>query len=192
VHPRERELIAGTHGRSVWVMDAMPIEELTQEIQGSAVHVFDLEAITYSRGWQSRRSMVFFRPEDASYQDIPFWVAADGSVDWSLVDSDGNALRTGSMDAVRGVNVLRWDLLLDAELAMPIEEARVADKEDVKQADTPWAMAMEFEWPLYVTPGKYKIRIEAGGDSAETDFVVNKPRSGGGGRFFEPEPREIK
>jgi len=190
VHPRERELIAGTHGRSVWVMDAAPIEDLTQEVQDSEVHVFDLDPLDYNRSWQSRRSMAFFRPEDASYQNIPFWVAADGSVEWSVVDSDGNTLRSGAMDAVRGVNTLRWDLLLDPELAIPIEEARVADKEDVKPADTPWAMAMEFEWPLYVTPGKYKIRIDAAGESAETDFVVNKPRSGQGGRFFEPEAED--
>jgi hypothetical protein len=192
VQPRERELIAGTHGRSVWVLDAAPIEGLTQEVQSTPVHIFDVDAIDYSRGWQSRRSMVFFRPEDASTQDITFWVAANGPVEWSIVDSDDNVLRTGSMDAVRGVNVLGWDLLLDPELAIPVEEARVADEEDLKPSDTPWAMAMEFEWPLYITPGKYKIRMVAAGESAEADVVVNKPRSGGGGRFFEPEEEEMK
>ena len=28
VHPRDRELVAGTHGRSAWVIDALPIQEL--------------------------------------------------------------------------------------------------------------------------------------------------------------------
>ena len=28
VHPRDRELVAGTHGRSIWVLDALPVQEL--------------------------------------------------------------------------------------------------------------------------------------------------------------------
>jgi photosystem II stability/assembly factor-like uncharacterized protein len=178
VHPRERELIAGTHGRSVWVLDVAPVEELTQEVQSSAVHVFDLEAIEYNRGWQRRPAMVYFQPADPRHLDIPFWAAADGPAEWSVVDSDGNTLRTGTMDAVRGVNVLRWDLLLDPDLAIPVEAARVAEVEDAKPSDIPWAQAMEFEWPLYVTPGEYKIRVEAPGGSAEANLVVNKPQAG--------------
>jgi len=42
VHPRERELVAGTHGRSVWVLDALPIQELSQAVRSSDVHVFPL------------------------------------------------------------------------------------------------------------------------------------------------------
>ena len=29
VHPTERELVAGTHGRSVWIVDVLPIQDLT-------------------------------------------------------------------------------------------------------------------------------------------------------------------
>ena len=125
--------------------------------------------------------MVYFQPADPSHVDIPFWVVADDSVEWSVVDSYGNKLRAGAMDAVRGVNVLRWDLLLDPELAIPVEEARVAEVEDVKPIDIPWSQAMEFEWPLYITPVDYKIRIEAAGETAETDIEVNKPQAGQGG-----------
>jgi photosystem II stability/assembly factor-like uncharacterized protein len=176
VHPRERELVAGTHGRSVWVLDALPIQDLTEDVRDSDVFVFDLEPITYSRGWASRRSLWWYRPEDARYQNIPFWVDAAGGVEWSVLDSDGNALRTGTMDAVRGVNTLRWDLLLDPELALPVEEARVAEKEEVKPADTPWAEAMRLGREFYVTPGTYTIRVQAGAASAETEFKVNAPR----------------
>ena len=187
VHPRERELVAGTHGRSVWVLDALPIEDLSEEVQASAVYVFNLEPITYNRGWQSRRSMVFFRPEDAAYQNIPFWVEADGSVEWSVLDSDDRVLRRGEMEAVRGVNTLRWDLLLDPELALPAERESLEDKEEVKPADTPWAEAVRLERPLYVTPGTYTIRVLADGESADTEFKVKSPRARE--PRVKPEPR---
>jgi hypothetical protein len=176
VHPRERELVAGTHGRSVWVLDALPIQELSEEVEDSDVHVFPLEPITFSRGWQSRRSPWYYRPEDAPYQNIPFWVDGDGAVEWSVLDDDGNVLRQGEKDAVRGVNTLRWDLLLDEELALAVERERVAEEEEVKPADTPWAEAVRLERPLYVTPGTYTVRVQVGDDGAEAEFEVNKPR----------------
>ncbi len=187
VHPRERELVAGTHGRSVWILDALPIEDLTEEVMDSDVFVFNLDPVTYSRGWSSRRSLWYYRPEDARHQNIPFWVDADGSVTWSVIDSDGNALRRGTMEAVRGVNTLRWDLMLDPELALPVEQARVAENEDVKPADTPWAEVVRLERQLYVTPGTYTIRIEADGDSGETELKVNAPRPRQ--PRVQPEPR---
>jgi photosystem II stability/assembly factor-like uncharacterized protein len=177
VHPRERELVAGTHGRSVWVLDALPIQDLTDEVEDSDAYVFNLEPITYSRGWRSRRSLWYYRPEDAPYQNIPFWVDDAGQVEWSVLDSDDRVLRNGLMDAVRGVNTLRWDLLLDPDLALAAESERLADEEDLEPADTPWAEAVRLERQLYVTPGKYTVRVQIGGASADTEFTVKAPRS---------------
>jgi photosystem II stability/assembly factor-like uncharacterized protein len=176
VHPRERELVAGTHGRSVWILDVLPVQELSDEVRASEVHVFPVDGVTYSRGWSSRRSLWYYRPEDARYQNFPFWVDTDGRVEWSVLDEDENVLRRGEMDVVRGVNTLRWDLMLDPELALPVEEARVADKEEVKPADTPWAEVVRLDRQLYVTPGTYTVRVQAGESHAETEFKVNAPR----------------
>ncbi|HVS03806.1 MAG TPA: glycosyl hydrolase, partial [Thermoanaerobaculia bacterium] len=53
VHPRERELVAGTHGRSVWIVDVLPVQELAA-VRGEAVHVFPLAPVKYQRWWRSR------------------------------------------------------------------------------------------------------------------------------------------
>ena len=178
VHPRERELVAGTHGRSVWVLDVLPVQELSEDVRSAAAHVFPLEPVGFQRSWRSRRSRWFYRPEDAPYVDVPFWVGADGPIEWSVLDSDGRALRRGELDAVRGVNTLRWDLLLDPELAVPAERARVegAEKEETDVSDTPWAEAVRLERPLYVTPGAYTVRVRAGDESAEADLTVKPPK----------------
>ncbi|MGD2215709.1 MAG: hypothetical protein PVJ64_03090 [Gemmatimonadales bacterium] len=176
VHPRERELVAGTHGRSVWILDVLPVQELSQEVRDSDVHVFPVDGITYSRGWKSRRSLWYYRPEDQPYKNFPFWVDTDGRVEWSVLDEDENVLRRGELDVVRGVNTLRWDLMLDPELALPVEQARVADQEEVKPADTPWAEAIRLDRQLYVTPGTYTVRVQMGGSMADTEFEVSPPR----------------
>ena len=75
VHPRERELVAGTHGRSIYVLDVLPIQELTPEIREQAVHVFAVEDVSFQRDWRSRRSPWFHDPVDEPEIQIPFWTA---------------------------------------------------------------------------------------------------------------------
>ncbi|HEY1190133.1 MAG TPA: hypothetical protein VGE74_20980 [Gemmata sp.] len=45
IHPRERELVIGTHGRGVWVMDIAPLEQLTETALATGVHLFDLRPV---------------------------------------------------------------------------------------------------------------------------------------------------
>ncbi|HEX9166390.1 MAG TPA: hypothetical protein VF862_10810, partial [Gemmatimonadales bacterium] len=40
VHPRDRELIAGTHGRSIWVVDVSPLQQATGEALTAPAHLF--------------------------------------------------------------------------------------------------------------------------------------------------------
>jgi len=43
IHPREKDLIAATHGRSVWIADISALEEVTPQILARDVHLFALE-----------------------------------------------------------------------------------------------------------------------------------------------------
>jgi len=43
IHPRENDLIAGTHGRSIWVLDDItPLEQLDSKVLNSDLHLFDI------------------------------------------------------------------------------------------------------------------------------------------------------
>ena len=44
IHPRENDLILGTHGRSIWILDDITfLEHLTPEILSSPAHLFDIK-----------------------------------------------------------------------------------------------------------------------------------------------------
>ena len=49
IHPRDNDLILGTHGRSIWVLDDMkPLENLSDAVLGLKLHVFPVrDAINY-------------------------------------------------------------------------------------------------------------------------------------------------
>ncbi len=40
IHSRDRELIAATHGRSIWIVDVGPLEQMTKDVLASASYLF--------------------------------------------------------------------------------------------------------------------------------------------------------
>src|SRR5262249_43014530 len=46
IHPRDRELVLGTHGRSIYVMDIAPLEEVTPKVLAGDLHLFDVRPVT--------------------------------------------------------------------------------------------------------------------------------------------------
>jgi hypothetical protein len=40
IHPRDRELIAATHGRSIWIADIAPLEEMNNTVMAKATNFF--------------------------------------------------------------------------------------------------------------------------------------------------------
>jgi photosystem II stability/assembly factor-like uncharacterized protein len=50
IHPRENDLILGTHGRSIWILDDITfLEQMTAEVQDSSAYLFDIQDATQLR-----------------------------------------------------------------------------------------------------------------------------------------------
>ena len=43
IHPRENDLIVGSFGRSIWIADISPLQELNSSILDKDIHLFDIE-----------------------------------------------------------------------------------------------------------------------------------------------------
>jgi len=47
IHPRDNDLILGTHGRSIWILDDLtPLEQMSAQVLASDFHVFDSRSAT--------------------------------------------------------------------------------------------------------------------------------------------------
>jgi photosystem II stability/assembly factor-like uncharacterized protein len=67
VHPRTKDLVLGTHGRSIWILDdASPIAEWTPAIAAKRAHLFAVPRATLMLYWQdvSNMSHYFFTAEN--------------------------------------------------------------------------------------------------------------------------------
>jgi len=83
IHPRDRELIAATHGRSIWIVDIAPLQEMTAQVASSDVHLFTpkpgLQFGNPSVGGESTGQQ-FFEAASPSYgAEIAYWIGADAA-----------------------------------------------------------------------------------------------------------------
>ena len=54
LHPRENDLVVGTHGRSVYVADMTYLQQIDQNILNKNLHVFKVDNLKYSNRWGNR------------------------------------------------------------------------------------------------------------------------------------------
>ncbi len=116
IHPRDNDLIVGTHGRGAWVLDNIaPLQQLAQAMASDAF-AFDIRPATRMQLWgkdASLGSKEFAAQNPPQGATIDYYLKADqpGSVTITIADSKGQTIRTiRSMANKAGVNRATWDL----------------------------------------------------------------------------------
>jgi photosystem II stability/assembly factor-like uncharacterized protein len=112
-HPTSGELIAGTHGRSVWILDVTPLRQMTEKAREKDAVLFDPADITRwrsapSRGRSGTRRFVGQNP---STQVAIFYSLAKRSKDVSLVvkDAKGKVVRELEASRDKGLHRVDWN-----------------------------------------------------------------------------------
>ena len=81
IHPRDRELIAGTHGRSIWIVDIAPLQELSEELLASEAHLFTPDPAfqwgMQPRGGEAYGHEWFERPTPGSEAEVRYWISEE-------------------------------------------------------------------------------------------------------------------
>lgn len=79
IHPRDRELIAATHGRSLWIVDIAPLQDLTDQVLANGAALFEpRRAFQFGmkpRGGESYAQAWFARPTPGSEAEISYYIA---------------------------------------------------------------------------------------------------------------------
>jgi hypothetical protein len=123
VQPREGDLVLATHGRSVYLTEAAPLRKLTPEVMGKAVFAFPIKDVPGdpSRGYGEHPWIKW--PRQAVVARVPYWAKAAGPVTVAIKDENGSVWQQLTDAAQPGMNVLEYDLGVDARLADAAEAA---------------------------------------------------------------------
>jgi photosystem II stability/assembly factor-like uncharacterized protein len=149
IHPRERDLVIGTHGRSVWVLDDIAPLEHWNEARSDSITLFVPRPATafYARTiggvWGQRMFTAKNPPFGADLQYLVPDDRTDG-VSIAIADSAGHEVRRLSGPATRGLHRVTWDLQIEPK----------------RRIDRP-------EWsnqPAFVPAGRYTVTLTCGAE----------------------------
>jgi len=162
VQPRERDLVVGTHGRSIWVLDNAGFFAQLAAIRNKKVGLFEVlparPRLYATRAYGAGRG-VFRAKNGPQGAVIDFWIRDDAgeAATISIADSAGTEVRSLSATCRKGVNRVAWDLQTERKhLFASVDEN-------------------ELDQTQFVPAGKYKVTVSVGDDKSEGAFRVLPP-----------------
>ena len=167
MHPREKDLVVGTHGRSIYILDdASMFAQLTRDTRNKPLALLDILPGTprLFAGRSYGRGQGIFRAKNPPMgAAINYWVREDtgDGVSISITDPTGNVIRELEGPGRPGLNRVVWDLQADEKHRIPSP-----DSEGLGQTQ-------------FVPAGVYKVGISRDQDKAEKTVTV-KPAPNAG------------
>ena len=163
IHPRDNDLILGTHGRSIWVLDDMtPLEELSEQVLASELHSFDVrDAVAYrlSNHKGNTGHKMFIAPNPPEGALIHYYLNDDitdeDAVEITIHGEADETIRTLHGSDAAGLNRVNWDLRHEPPLP-PTGQGGFGGPPAGPRA----------------LPGTYSVRITAGDSQSTTTVTV--------------------
>lgn len=178
---REKELVIGTHGRSIYVADVAHLVELPA-VRGEALHAFGIDSLQYDEGWGEQGAV--WREVRTPSVTLPYYSGEAGAVAIEVAAEDGTVLHAFTDEAERGLNYPTYDLTIDDDRASGFVESyneeRGEDDPELEAAD---------DGSLYLPPGTYTVTFER--DESEVTEELRVRQDASSGRRPFPAPDEV-
>lgn len=194
VHPREGDVIAATHGRSVWILDDVtPLQQLDDDVRASDLHLFEPKIATKWRGISrgaTRGHKLFMgrnpltieqRPPGNSPDELVnsaalhFWLRSAPSepVTVRVSSLDGERRVEHRVEAHAGVNRWFWDLRWapSEEEVRAFEERMERLREQFGGEVPAFFRGQGPEGPI-ADAGTYRVSLTAGGRTVVGTLAV--------------------
>ena len=160
IHPRENDLILGTHGRSIWIADDIaPLTTLDASVFEKDLHLFPVrDAVAWRiythKGNTGHKFFIAENPPEGALFHV--YAKAAGEAEIMVSAAGGDAVRTLKAELEPGLNRVNWDLRYDS----PVPDG-----------------GQGFGGPPRgprVLPGAYTVRVASGDASAEGSVEVSE------------------
>ncbi len=188
IHPRDNDLILGTHGRSIWILpNITPLEQLTPEVLARATHLFPVSPVTmYSlQGDWPFPGATYSAPNPTVGAQIRYYLQHDLAAIQPMAagdNGDPNAGAATPADTNDAETVTITILDSDGETIRKLEGPGTKGIHDVAW-DLRWAPPYEVEEGQgggfggpprgpKVLPGVYNVRLEAAEQTFTSDVTV--------------------
>ena len=165
IHPRDADLIVGTHGRGAWITDNItPLQQLTDSVLESDVHLFDVRPEvqwlnTYEFSWTTQKRFYSNNPPTGS--KIVYYLGREysDSAAVEIMDITGKVVRTLAGATDTGINTVFWD------------QREPPPPEDENDRRRRWRGP---RLGALLPPGEYYVRLTVGDEVRNTKLVIEE------------------
>ena len=157
VQKRDKDLVVGTHGRSIYVADISLLQQLSGTNMNSIV-LAEVPAIRASRRWGStgfNQFGDFYEPA----VHLQVYAPTSGTAEISVATEEGMSLKSWKTDVVKGVNVVDYNVSISEKGKSALEKNDVT----ISKADN---------GSYYLPKGMYTITVNMNGKSTSQPFEV--------------------
>jgi photosystem II stability/assembly factor-like uncharacterized protein len=109
IHPRDDIAVIATHGRGIWALDVRFIREVAEMDSEADCRILDFEDC------QLPISPEYWYRQTAKELNAPFYLMTGEEVLISISDSTQKIFLEMKLNAVKGLNFINWDLMLNEE-----------------------------------------------------------------------------
>jgi hypothetical protein len=170
VHPRDNDLIVGTHGRSIYILDDITaLQQLSEAVTSTDAYLFDIRPATrwvedtmLSRGLGGAKH--FRAPNPAAGTAVSYYLKspASGDVKITISDARGAVVRDLNGTNEAGLNRVQWNLARNPPLgAGPGRSGSRGGRGGT-----------QFVVGNAVEPGAYIVKLSVGGKEFTTTAIV--------------------
>jgi len=158
IHPRENDLILGTHGRGLWILDDITfLQDLTEDVLERETYLFDCRTAYRFTSKPTRYGIgdKVFRGKNPPYGTLVTYYLKEQVTDKNqlrleILDDSGNIVRTiRNIPSNAGINRTSWDIHLEG----PRPRKQGEDKKDLFFRGPRGPQAL---------PGVYTVRLVVG------------------------------
>ena len=151
VQAAAKDVVLGTHGRSIYIADASLLQQLSQENRDTLV-VSAFEPIEVSRRWGNSFS-TWNDPYEPSLS-ISFFVLTAGLGTIKVLTEDGKVLNEWSLNVDKGINISAYDLTLSEKGVKTLEK-------------TGKKVSKSQNGMYYLPKGNYRLSFEIAGHTGQ-------------------------
>ncbi len=109
IHPRDNDLVVGTHGRSIFIANVEFLQKIDEDILSKSIHVFEVDGIKYSSRWGSKNWYGDLIEPSASFV---VFSDKDEEIHMEIINDEG-VLIDKKLNISYGINFINNNLLVD-------------------------------------------------------------------------------
>ena len=161
IQKEAKEIVIGTHGRSIYKASLKSIQSLTDEVLNKNLFVFDVNAVNHSESWGSSWNKWLSSREPEIV--VEYYSKANGEYMVDVVNEFEQTVYQAKLNATAGLNQFKYNLAVNK-----------ASVDKWKKKNKELKITEAKNGIMYLIPGKYKIKLSQNKEFQLIDFEVKK------------------